>query len=46
MMWVSFAMDRNKQEGKWLALERNALKWVKANNVPPKDHLNEKMGSL
>jgi hypothetical protein len=36
MMWVSFIMDGNKQEGKWLAVECKALKWVNANNAPPK----------
>jgi hypothetical protein len=36
MMWMSFVMDRNKQEGKWLTIQRNALKWAKANNAPPK----------
>jgi hypothetical protein len=36
MMWVSFAMDGNRQEGKWLVVEHKALKWVKANNAPPK----------
>jgi len=33
MMWVSFAMDKNKQEGKWLTMECNASKWIKANNA-------------
>jgi hypothetical protein len=33
MMWVSFAMDGNKQEGKWLVIEHKALKWAKT-NVP------------
>jgi len=36
MMWMSFAMDGNKQEGKWITLEHKALKWVKTNNAPPK----------
>jgi hypothetical protein len=40
-MWMSFAMDGNKQEGEWLALERKALKWIKTNNASPKDHLDE-----
>jgi hypothetical protein len=31
-----FTMDGNTQEGKQLAIERKALKWVKANNAPPK----------
>jgi hypothetical protein len=26
-------MDRNKQEGKRLVIERKALKWVKTNSV-------------
>ncbi len=33
MMWMSFAMDKNKQEGKWLTMECNASKWTKANNA-------------
>jgi hypothetical protein len=36
MMWISFVMDGNKQEGKWLTRECNALRWAKANNAPPK----------
>ncbi len=36
MMWMSFIIDGNKQYGKWLIVERNALKWAKANNAPPK----------
>jgi len=36
MMWMSFAMNRNKQEKKWLAIEHKALKWVKMNNVGSK----------
>jgi hypothetical protein len=34
-------MDGNRQEGKWLTIESKALKWAKANNAPPKDHLDE-----
>jgi hypothetical protein len=40
MMWMSFVMEGNIQERKWLAIECKALKWVKANNAPPKDHLD------
>jgi len=29
------AMDGNKQEEKWLVVERKTLKWAKANNAPP-----------
>jgi hypothetical protein len=36
MMWVSYAMDVNKQKGKQLVIESNALKWAKANNALPK----------
>jgi hypothetical protein len=43
MMWVSSIMDGNRQEGKWLAIERKALKWVKVNNALPKDHINESL---
>jgi hypothetical protein len=32
-------MDGNKQKEKQLAIERKALKWVKANNAPPKRSL-------
>jgi hypothetical protein len=39
-MWVSFAMDQNKQKGKWLAIEREVVKWAKMNGTPPKDHLD------
>jgi hypothetical protein len=28
-------MDGNRQEGKWLVIERKALKWAKANSAPP-----------
>ncbi len=44
---MSFVMDGSKQENKQLTIEHKALKWVKANNPPPKDHLDEppwKMG--
>jgi hypothetical protein len=37
-------MDGNKQDGKWLFAEHKALKWVKANNAPPKDHLDNSHG--
>jgi hypothetical protein len=33
---VSFTMDGNKQEKKWLVVEHKALKWAKAKNSPPK----------
>jgi hypothetical protein len=36
MMWMSSTMDGNKHEGKWLAIKRNALRWIKENNAPPK----------
>jgi len=36
MMWMLFTMDGNRQEGKWLIIERKALKWAKANSAPPK----------
>ncbi len=36
MMWMLFAMDGKRHEGKWVVVERNALKWVKGNNAPPK----------
>jgi len=39
MMWVSFAMDGNRQEGKWLIVECKALKWTQMNSTPPKDTL-------
>jgi hypothetical protein len=35
MMWVSFVMDGNKQDGKWLVIECKALKWAQVNNAPP-----------
>jgi len=40
MMWVSFAMDGNKQERKWLAIEHKALKWAKTNSALLMDHLD------
>jgi hypothetical protein len=40
-MWMSFAMDENKQKGIWLAIKRKAFKWAKVNVAPPKDHLDE-----
>jgi tRNA(Phe) wybutosine-synthesizing methylase Tyw3 len=33
MLLVLFTMDGNKQEEKWLIVEHNALKWIKANNA-------------
>jgi len=36
MMWVSSAMDENRQEGKQLIIKHKVLKWAKANNVIPK----------
>jgi len=39
MMWMSFAMERNRQEGKLLTVECKALKWVKENNAPPPQRL-------
>ncbi len=36
MMWMSFAMDGNKQKGKQLAIKRKALKWAKTNSAPSK----------
>ncbi len=41
MIWMSFVMDGNKQEGKWLIVECKALKWAKANSASPNDHLDE-----
>jgi hypothetical protein len=35
MMWASSIMDGNRQEGKWLVIERKALKWAKTNSAPP-----------
>jgi hypothetical protein len=32
MMWMLFAMDGNKQKGKWVLVECKALKWAKANS--------------
>jgi hypothetical protein len=32
---MSFAMDGNKQEEKWLAIKCKASKWAKANSAPP-----------
>jgi len=38
-------MDGNKQEEKWLAIKRKALKWIKTNSAPPppppNDHLDK-----
>jgi hypothetical protein len=36
-MWMSFAMDGNTQEGKWLVIKCKTLKWAKTNNAPCKD---------
>jgi hypothetical protein len=36
MMWVSYAMDENKQKGKQLVIGRSVLKWIKTNNALPK----------
>ncbi len=36
MMWMSFAMDENKKEGKWLVVENKTLKSINANNAPSK----------
>jgi len=35
-MWVSYAMDGNNEERKWLVVERKALKWANVNSAPPK----------
>jgi len=37
---VSFAMDGNRQEGKWLTIKHKTLKWAKVNSAPPKDHFD------
>jgi hypothetical protein len=36
MIYVSSAMDRNRQKGKRLIIENEALKWDKTNSVLPK----------
>jgi hypothetical protein len=36
MMWVSFAMDGNRQKRKQLAIKYKTLKWAKKNITPPK----------
>jgi hypothetical protein len=41
MLWMSYAMDENKQEGKRLIIKCKALKWAKVNSAPPKDHFDE-----
>ncbi len=41
MMRVLIAMDRNRQKGKWLAIEHKALKWAKKNSNTPKDYLDK-----
>jgi hypothetical protein len=38
---VLIAMDRNRQKGKWLAIEHKALKWAKKNSNTPKDYLDK-----
>ncbi len=35
MMWVSFVMDENIQEGKWMVVERKTLKWAIVNSALP-----------
>jgi hypothetical protein len=40
MMWVSFAINGNKQEMKWLAIKHKALKWDEANSAFLMDHLD------
>jgi hypothetical protein len=35
MMWMSSTMDGNRKEGKWIVVERKALKWAKTNSAPP-----------
>jgi hypothetical protein len=35
-MCMSFTMDGNRQEGKWLTIKRKALIWVKTNSTPLK----------
>ncbi len=32
MMWMSFVMDGNKQEEKWLVIKCKTLKWSNTNN--------------
>jgi len=39
MMWMSFIMGWNRQEGKWLIVEHKALKWANGISAPPKGHL-------
>jgi len=36
MMWMPFAIDGNRQKGKWLVVEHKALKWTKMNNAFPR----------
>jgi len=33
MMWVSSAMDGNKQKGKWLVVKHKTLKWANVNRT-------------
>jgi hypothetical protein len=35
MIWMSFAMDENKQERKQLVVKWKALKWLKMNSALP-----------
>ncbi len=37
MIWMSFTMDGNRQERKWLiVIKHKTLKWIKVNSAPPK----------
>jgi hypothetical protein len=45
MMWMSYTMDGNRQEGKWLVVERKNLKWVKANSALEKITLTNSHGN-
>jgi hypothetical protein len=40
MMWMSCAMDGNRQKEKWLFVKLKALKWAKANSAFSRDHFN------
>jgi hypothetical protein len=40
MMWMSFTMDGNKQEMKWLVVKQKTLKWANANSAPSKGSLS------
>jgi hypothetical protein len=35
-MWVSFTIDGNIQERKWLVVEHKAVKWAKTTSASPK----------